>query len=119
MITPGLYRHYKGPVYRVLFVAKWNGPEVPLPPDTEIGVYFLGGRAAWANEGTSGSLLTVKWSENGGRALFQDPIVIYVSLSAEGRMSARTMREFEESVDAPCADGGSSHRVPRFERIGE
>lgn len=64
-------------------------------------------------------VMRARWSTNTNDVLPGNAVVIYVSLYGEGRVSARTLVEFEEHVDAPCAIGGPSHRVARFKRIGE
>ena len=85
MILPGIYKHYKGNFYRVLFVAKDsnNGPDEDRN------------------------------------------VVVYVSLSAEGktpgRVSVRAEKEFDEYIIAPIADDLTVHQtgVKRFTRIGD
>jgi hypothetical protein len=74
MILPGLFQHYKGAYYRVLFVAKDsnNGP-------------------------------------NNDRN-----VVVYVSLSALGRVSTRYEDEFDEDVQNEL-----NVVVKRFTRIGD
>ena len=129
MVTPGLYRHYKGPLYRVLFVADWLSKTAP-ESDEVLEVFLVANRIYVSDVrdkedrehfGDGLILDNVRWSGNTSRVNDErnKRVVIYVSLSDDGRVSARTVREFEEMVDVPCADGGPSHRVPRFERIGE
>lgn len=110
MIEPGLYKHYKGKLYRVLFVAPWWSGQDQLKPndpldvvvrDDAVGVQFLD---------DNNVVFTARWSGNDFARLDRgEPIVIYVALYDDGRVAARLLNEFEEIVDG----------VPRFERIGE
>jgi hypothetical protein len=114
VIKPGVFKHYKGNLYRVLFVAPWwSVLREPLQPDqflyvapNEYGVGLL-------TSSTSNSFLMAKWSGNDGVVRLEEPVVIYVSLSDHGRVSARTVREFEEKGCLGTMD------LPRFERIGD
>lgn len=122
MVTPGLYRHYKGPLYRVLFVADWLSKTAP-EPDEILQVFLIASRIYVSDVrdkedrvhfGEGLVLDNVRWSGNTSRVNDErnKRVVIYVSLSGEGRVSARTVKEFEESI----GDGAPS---VRFERIGE
>jgi hypothetical protein len=119
MITPGLYRHYKGKSYRVLFVAPWwSGLDDTLQPDQLIHVtsneYAAGeglDGVGLVTSATELSFLTVKWSGNNGTVRLEECVVIYVALYAAGRVAARTVAEFEEGIKET---GGR-----RFERIGD
>jgi hypothetical protein len=74
MITPGLYEHYNGGFYRVLFIAKDSNNGVNNDKD----------------------------------------VVVYVSLSAPGRLSVRHMDEFDATVQQE-----PDVLVKRFTRVGE
>jgi hypothetical protein len=115
MVTPGLYRHYKGPLYRVLFVAEWVRCET-LVPDKLCHVSIVDGWLGvicMPNFGTE--LMTALWSGNDTHAAQpEEHVVIYVALYDTGRVAARPLDEFEERVDVM---GGGS--VLRFERIGD
>lgn len=118
-IKSGLYRHYKGKLYRVLFTAAWFGTRESLKPNTPISIYVqprLG--AVVVSDVTHGNdVFKAFWSGNGEyRAESDEAIVVYVALYDNGRVSARTVWEFEERV---AVDGFSSSDVARFERIGD
>ena len=114
MIAPGLYRHYKGNYYRVLFApviftegehADVDGVEVaPLAPNDEVVVYVSDDHflcACPASVFPVGKFLRLalaKWSGNGAH-LAGDRVVIYVGLYGDGRVSARDLSEFEGAVD--------------------
>ena len=122
MVTAGLYKHYKGNVYRVLFVAKWVWDGRVPAADADVLVIARPEPCVQLKSGGGlygKPLFTAKWSSNTYAVGEGLPIVIYVALYGDGRVAARRLDEFEERVDAPCADGGPSHRVSRFERIGE
>ena len=121
VIKPGLYKHYKGNLYRVLFVAEWVeelGRRLELTCDAAL---VVGMREVYDEdvELTVGTcsldtpLLLAKWSGNDNVVAKGEPVVIYVSLSGEGRVSARTVKEFEEKGRLGTMD------LPRFERIGD
>lgn len=78
MITPGIYKHYRGHLYRVLFVAKDsnNGPDE------------------------------------------DQNVVVYVSLSPEGRTPGRISVRAEEEFDELIDHGGDTG-VRRFTRVGD
>lgn len=121
MVTPGLYRHYKDRLYRVLFVAEWAGRSLPSVD----AVLPIGMREVYDApvELTVGypldtKLFDARWSGNTCDVTLDERIVIYVALYGEGRVAARAEKEFEEEVDS----GGAPElgmRSPRFERIGE
>lgn len=127
MTSPGVYKHYKaGRLYRVLFVATWAHSEEWIVSDADL-LTFVSGPAIFvqrAPETTGGyfrgtPLVGVKWSGNDGHLHAHNRLVVYVGLYGQGRVSARTLKEFEENVDVPCADGVvDKHTAPRFERIG-
>lgn len=115
MTTPGLYLHYKGNVYRVLFVAEWwsvlrevlqlDQPVYVTPNNYGVGLL---------TSATSGTFMTAKWSGNDGVARLEERVVIYVALYGDGRVAARTEREFEEYIGEHDLNA-----VCRFERIGD
>jgi hypothetical protein len=116
MVTPGLYEHYKGPRYRVLFVAPWVWDGRSPVADALLLVIARPAPAVQiqAGGGLYGELLFIaKWSTNTNDVSEGLPIVIYVSLSEQGRVSARTVKEFEERVPTEAT------RPPRFQRIGD
>ena len=118
MTTPGLYVHSKSNKrYRVLFEAQWlDGKD--LEPDMSLGIHVLDSDGValwvWRQESTSTHkpFVLVKWSGNKPCA-WRAPLVIYVALYDEGRVSARTVEEFEEIVQLNNKD------VPRFVRVGD
>jgi hypothetical protein len=119
MVSPGVYEHYKNQNrYRVLFIATWADYERPQPDD-DVLIYFDGSRlsAVSGHRRPSNVLMTVKWSGNpcdpNSEAAVDagDGVVIYVSLSEHGRLSARTEMEFMDKLP------GDLH-VERFRRIG-
>jgi len=119
MVEPGVYKHYKGQQYRVLFMATWADYERPQPDDDVI-VYVDGKLSAvCAHRKPLNVLMTVKWSGNpcdsNAEAAVDagDTVVIYVGLYGEGRLSARTETEFTERVAKP-----DSEMTVRFRRIG-
>jgi hypothetical protein len=114
MVTPGLYRHYKGPLYRVLFVAECRGID-KLEADEVLRVGDADGQYTeivkeqlWHRELNFSHLLDARWSGNTTRVA-AGPVVIYVALYDTGRVAARPLDEFEEHIDG----------VPRFERIDD
>ena len=121
MITAGLYKHYKGQTYRVLFVAKWVWDGRSPAADADVLVIARPEPCAQLKSGGGlygKPLFNAKWSGNTSEVGEGSPIVIYVALYGEGRVAARRLDEFEEVVDAPsCSD--ANRRVARFERIGE
>ncbi len=126
MIQPGVYRHYKGPLYRVLFTATWAHSIEWIVPDQEL-LTFVKGQTIFVQRlpetrpgGFFGGtpLFTVKWSGNDGHLRTAERLVTYVSLSEQGRVSARTVGEFEEMVDNKAGTLSVVCQVPRFERIG-
>jgi hypothetical protein len=114
VVSPGVYRHYKENLYRVLFVVTWADYERP-DLDDDVCIYIDGNGlgAVCGHRKPARCVLTVKWSGNpcapGEEACVSagDAVVIYVSLSASGRVSARTEIEFEQMVEG----------VARFARI--
>lgn len=112
-VEPGLYQHYKGRLYRVLFVAPfWGHGTYGLLPDDLLfvcsGVDNIGVRLA-----SDTAFMTAKWSGNGSELTSDGPVVIYVALYDEGRVAARPLKEFVENVDA-----APGVREQRFKRIG-
>jgi hypothetical protein len=117
-VEPGLYKHYKGNLYRVLFVVEWSGAlgEPSLEPDENVlvraddnkGLCACRRTDFWEYKLDDVEFLEAKWSGNNG-VVFDLEQVVYVALYGEGRVSVRTAKEFAEDADA----GG-----PRFERIG-
>ena len=117
-IEPGLYVHSKSNKhYRVLFLAQWLDGRDP-EPDVPLGVHVLDsdGVALWVWRQASSSqhkpFMLAKWSGNKPCA-WRDSLVIYVALYDEGRVSVRTVAEFEEIVQINGKD------VPRFVRVGD
>lgn len=134
MIEPGIYRHYKNNLYRVLFVATWADYERPQPDD-DVLVYLDGTRvsAVCGHRKPPHVLMTVKWSGNPCHPHDEtavdagDGVVIYVSLSEKGRLSARTEEEFAERLPSSTVitemngwtcEAGVVHPPLRFTRIG-
>lgn len=115
VVKPGVYKH-KGNLYRVLFDARWRSA---LPPtengDVLVGCETDGWPEAFAGAAHSDSaFLTVKWSGNNTSVEHLDTVVIYVALYGDGRVSARTVTEFEEMVQQPV----HGNMQPRFEWVG-
>jgi hypothetical protein len=128
MIESGLFRHYKGNLYRVLFIAPWWSGQDQLKADDRLDVVAYDDSVGVRWHDTSNStIFEARWSGNDFIRLdVDDPIVIYVALYDDGRVAARPLKEFEESVDVPCPAPQAHNtpfagvdRVPRFERIGE
>ncbi len=124
MIEPGLFRHYKGNDYRVLFTAAWADYERPQPDDDVIlyvdslyGRRTIGFSAVCGHRKPPQAFMKVKWSGNPCEPTDEncvsagDTIIIYVSLSSPGRLSARTEVEFEDKLSGDL-------KVERFQRIG-
>lgn len=121
MVTSGLYRHKTGRNYRVLFVAPWfrrppEGPDAPVYVSVVAGCVWLTAdempisAVVLAGE-KIGPLIVARWSGNDTNVEDETPVVIYVALYGDGRVAARPLAEFEDSVKET---GGL-----RFERIGE
>lgn len=128
----GLYRHYKSTdaepkLYRVLFTAIWSDDENPRPtPDAR--VYLFPGSdvghfkrvkiplfASTRNTESDFAAMVAMWSGNTGGGLeLGELVVIYVALYGDGRVSARTVEEFEEQVQQP----NDTFMRPRFEWVG-
>lgn len=124
MIEPGVYEHYKSTPaapkrYRVLFVARWYDGNYnigePFTPgiDGPVSICMAGGLKVFPHSNGDSGFLEARWSGNSTSVVHEEPVVIYVALYDDGRVAARTLREFEERVDLM---GGAS--VRRFERIG-
>lgn len=128
MVTPGLYRHYKSTeaapkLYRVLFVVPWWSHGAILKPDTPLYVaaYDDGIGIRTSPSGGSEPFLKALWSGNGDLCPGLDEyVVVYVALYGDGRVSVRTVKEFEALV--PNGDNAHLYQkslVSRFERIGD
>lgn len=125
-VKPGVYQHYKGNLYRVLFGAEWCGEtpttdalcsvfvagiESDASPTRAVGVARAG--ASWGLP-----LFEARWSGNTNSVKPYQHVVVYVSLSDSGRVSIRTVKEFEETVRVPCKEWrGEFHDVPRFRGV--
>lgn len=116
MIEPGLYRHYKSTdaapkLYRVLFVAPWwSVHRETLLPDQPLHVVHNEYSNGLLTSVTSTAFMTALWSGNSSTVRLDERVVIYVALYGEGRVAARTEKEFAEHV-AP--------HERRFERIAD
>lgn len=121
MIETGLYQHYKNKkFYRMLFVAPWWGAPGVVAENAlvHIASHFHGAQVS--PEPIEHPLMLALWSGNVGvRVVSSEPIVIYVALYDDGRVSARPLKEFEERVDDKAGTLTVVRRVPRFERIGD
>jgi hypothetical protein len=114
-ISPGLYKHYKGNLYRVLLVACWSSQEAPKP-DGVVSVWvsqdscevLVSKSAGWLD-----GVFDARWSGNDADVSSNEGVVVYVGIYGEGRVSARTEKEFDQVVLVP---GGSD--VRRFTRVG-
>jgi len=121
MVEPGLFRHYKGNFYRVLFLARHDAGRV-LEPDEEVLVfavqeegllYFSPAKELEAQAKTVGGavcdleILRAKNSTDGKPAP-GSTYVVYVCLYGDGRISVRELSEFES-----FAVSGE----PRFKRV--
>lgn len=114
MVTPGLYVHSKSNKrYRVLFAADWlDSP--PTNPDVLCKI-VLGGTSCLVigpelfREEKFNILFTARWSGN-KPCKVNDPCIVYVALYDDGRVSVRSVEEFEEVVQLNGKD------VPRFVR---
>jgi len=124
-VKPGLYRHYKGNSYRVLFVATWKGASpkenascpVWTAPESVVNGQFvraLAPRIGLLSPNNTEGVLVAKWSGNDNEIKPDERIVIYVALYGDGRVSARTVKEFEEQVQQP----DDTFMRPRFEWAG-
>lgn len=114
----GLYKHYKGAFYRVLFTAEWIAGSRPETNDqlaiVMVDSTWLGVHKDYAPlSGMCFDLLKARWSGNTNAIAPGELVVIYVSLSTPGRISARALTEFSENVSV---DG---RMLPRFERVAE
>jgi len=129
-VSPGLYKHYKGNLYRVLFLAGYSESDsAPLKPDDGLVVWhsissgevLVSKRVDWMVK-TNVGFLNIKWSGNEGVSPAKgESIIVYVGLYGEGRVSARTEKEFAEMVSVLCdlPKCAVEHERPRFERVGE
>ena len=118
-LRPGVYRHYKGNLYRVLFAPPWWGTRVkPLKADDVVHVAAYDDTIGLLDQSAPHVFMTALWSGNGATLLDNnEPIVIYVALYDNGRVAARTLAEFAEFG---TFDGGSfGFQSWRFERIGD
>lgn len=131
MIKPGVYQHYKGPLYRVLFIAEWGVRDMP-EPDIVLATYAEANsdesvslRVRPRQNGNPGfyggaGLFDARWSGNSTTIYIGEAVVIYVSLSERGRVSARTVKEFEEYVGVPSPNHTAVNRhAPRFKWVAE
>ena len=104
IVKPGVYRHWKGNRYRVLFMACYTGSR-SLNPDEEALIYgasYLGGtpskplyclpsRGFPHNHATA--FLAVRNSTD-GQTPKDSTLVVYVALYGDGRVSVREIEEF-------------------------
>lgn len=117
IVEPGLYRHYKGNLYRVLFVVPWWGSRRPVSADAVIHVKSFDDLPGAVDHADAMAFMTALWSGNGSTRLEVDePIVVYIALYGEGRIAARVGWEFTQDVEVSSPAGPV--RKPRFERVG-
>jgi len=120
IVKPGLYRHWKGNLYRVLFLARYSHSR-SLNPDEEALIYgasYLGGTPSeplyclpslgFRYEHAT-PFLTVRNSTN-GLTPKDSTLVVYVALYGDGRVSVREINEFA---------GEAQPGVRRFTRVDE
>ena len=117
-----MYRHYKGNDYRVLFTVTWADYERPQADD-DVLIFIDGtfGRVGFSavcghrQRQPQNTFMKVKWSGNpceptdANCVSAGDAVVIYVSLSNPGRLSARTEIEFKEKLPGDL-------KIERFKR---
>src|SRR5690349_17770408 len=120
VVEPGVYRHYKGGLYRVLFRAPFWGHRAVIAPDRLLSVCvsmdIVGVRLSSGTE-----FMTAKWSGNDGdgAVAMDELLVVYVSLAEHGRVSVRTAKQFVEQVGCSMREAAPGFTtVVRFERIG-
>ena len=114
----GLFKHFKGAFYRALFTVEWIAGSRPAPDD-ELSVVMVD--SVWlgihkdypATSGMYFDLLKARWSGNSDAVVPVEHVVVYISLSVPGRVSARTKAEFTEKVVV------DNRLVSRFERIAD
>lgn len=97
VVPAGLYRHYKGGMYRVLFTAR-SVFSRPLQPNEEAVVYVDNSRVILVGlksdvEVRGGVLFLAKNSTDGELRLHTN-MVVYVALYGDGRISVRDAEEF-------------------------
>jgi hypothetical protein len=116
----GLYKHWTGNHYRVLFEAEWLDGSDPQP-DQLLGVHAMVLHSfsepvfrVWPYPHTARHKhsLLARWSGN-TPCTWNEPCVVYIALYGDGRVSVRSVKEFTEIVNI---DGKS---VPRFVRVGD
>lgn len=116
-VDPGLYRHYKGNLYRVLFLVKYDDLNV-LGPDEDVAIVAYSNYdstpahlAAWrgkgADIGKSATVVLVAKNSTDGPTPDGSTLVTYVALYGDGRVSVREIGEFTADVMG----------VPRFARV--
>lgn len=121
MADPGLYQHFKGPRYRVLFSLTWVDYERPENGDA-ISIYAdasssNGLSAVCGHRKPPRTILTATWAGGGGAPECDasvsagDEIVVYANLDG---VFARTTIEFEQQIRA--TDGALI--ATRFQRVG-
>jgi hypothetical protein len=105
-------------LYRVLFEAGWSGKDPQV--DSELAVLISEDfydedpavKVAVRDQYNLGRVLFyARWSGNDTRVAADTSIVIYVALYGEGRVAARTVKEFEQRT-------GGDLDVQRFEWVG-
>jgi len=123
VVEPAIYRHYRDNLYRVLFTVTWADYERP-EPDDDVCIYIDGDKlgAVCGHRKPPRCILTVKWSGNPCAPHEEtcvsagDTVVIYVSLSPSGRVSARTEIEFEQVLPGGL-EGGAFREDRRDMRL--
>jgi hypothetical protein len=134
-IYSGCYQHYKGPRYRVLFVCPFIlTPDLPSLEDDEVQIItrfnriYAVEKRLWhyfddiehrTESKTSQWILTAKQSTNGGISRETRDVVVYVSLSDEGRVSVRDVEEFCGTVDGGGDPEIGYEKISRFKFINQ
>lgn len=89
---PGIYRHWKGALYRALFLAQDSTNRITIPTTTKL----------------DGSI---------AKGSTEEPMVVYVCLDGEhaGNVCARSLAQWNERVDWLDTGNGPFGIRPRFE----
>lgn len=108
-VEPGLYRHWKGNLYRFLFLAQFAGdglePDADVmiivnPEDDDVGrggIHLVACRQGEVDHGWVIEVLAAK-SSTDGPTKDGDVLVAYVALYGDGRVSVREISEWGAEV---------------------
>lgn len=123
-VAPGLYKHWKGNLYRVLFLVRYAGHDIGNDDDVVVyvddsyvdpieGIHLLCCPKADVDHTRVLPIVAAKNSTDARAVKDDDILVVYVALYGNGRVAVREAGEFVMLAKSETL------KVPRFERIGD